>query len=129
MQRIRRKAALTCTTWLLAQAIAAAASAAPQQLACAVTAASGQPASQSQSILIVFDDAAKTLQATMGTQNYKFNNVSVSNIAISGDAADISIGIDRSSLGLVWQQYGANTSTIAYGQCHPIAASPATANH
>jgi len=129
MQRIRRKAALTCTTWLLAQAIAAAASAAPQQLACALTGAGGQPAAQSQSILIVFDYAAKTLQATMGTQTYKFDNVSVSNIAISGDAANISIGIDQSSLGLVWQQYGAGASTIAYGQCHPIAASSATANH
>ncbi len=79
--------------------------------------ASSQTAAQNQPIVVVFDDDAKTLQAQSGTQTYSFTDVSISNVAISGSAGAVSLGIDRSSLGMVWQQYSAEKATIEYGQC------------
>jgi len=100
-------------------------SAAPQQLRCVL--ASSQTAAQNQPIVVVFDDDAKTLQAQSGSQTYSFTDVSISNVAISGSAGDISLGIDRSSLGMVWQQYAPEKTTVEYGKCQNSAAS--TASH
>jgi hypothetical protein len=94
----------------------AGARAAPQQLNC-VLASTAQPAPNNPPVVVVFDDTAKTLQAKAGDQSYTFGNVSISNVAISGDVDDVSLGIDRSSLGMVWQQYGTDPVTIQYGQC------------
>jgi len=96
-------------------------SAAPQQLSCVL--ASSQAAAQKQPIVVVYDDNAKTLQAQSGTQTYHFSDVSISNVAISGNAGAVSLGIDRSSLGMVWQQYTAEKTTIEYGQCRKAAGS------
>jgi hypothetical protein len=101
----------------------AGASAAPQRLNCVLTGTSAQPPSQSQPIVVVFDDTAETLQAQAGNKRYSFSNVSISNVAISGDVDDVSLGIDRSSLGMVWQQYGSENVTTEYGQCQPPPAS------
>lgn len=90
-------------------------SAAAQELRCVL--AGGQTAAQKPPIVVVFDDDAKTLQAQSGTQTYSFANVFISNVAISGNSGAVSVGIDRSSLGMVWQQYAAEKATIAYGQC------------
>jgi hypothetical protein len=95
--------------------------AAPQQLHCVLT--PSQTVTQNQSIVVVFDDHAKTLQAQSGTQTYNFSDVSISNVAISGNAGVVSLGIDRSSLGMVWQQYTAEKPTIDYGQCQKNQAS------
>jgi len=96
-------------------------SAAPQQLSCVL--ASSQAAAQKQPIVVVYDDDAKTLQAQSGTQTYHFSDVSISNVAISGSAGAVSLGIDRSSLGMVWQQYTAEKTTIEYGHCQKTAVS------
>lgn len=102
------------------------ATAAPQQLNCTLAgvsgqpaspSVSGQPASPSQPIVILFDQDAETLQAQVGNQNYSFGNVSVSAVAISGDVDSVSLGIDLSSLGMVWQQYADGKATIQFGQC------------
>jgi hypothetical protein len=100
-------------------------SAAPQQLHC--TLASSQPGVQNQVIVVVFDDDAKTLQTQSGSQTYRFTDVSISNVAISGSAGAVSLGIDRSSLGMVWQQYAPETPAITYGKCQNSPAS--TADH
>ena len=128
MMTMRQTRSLAIT--LLAAALAfwpRSSSAAPQQLICVLTAAGGQPSSQSRSMTVTFDENAKTLSAKVGNQNYSFANVSISTVAISGDIDTISIGIDRSSLGLIWQQYGTDKADVAYGQCRansPAAASP-----
>jgi hypothetical protein len=90
-------------------------SAAPQQLNCVL--ASGLPAGQNEPIVVVFDDNANTLRAQSGTQTYTFTDVSISNVAISGSAGAVSLGIDRSSLGMVWQQYAPEQATIGFGKC------------
>lgn len=94
-------------------------SAAPQQFACALAGAADAPAARDQPLTVTFDDNAKTLQAREGDRNYVFADVSISNVAISGDVDAISIGIDRSSLGIVWQHYASDQVVTEYGQCRP----------
>ena len=98
--------------------------AAPQTLDCVLTNPGSQP--NNQPILVTFDDTSKILKARRGTESYSFTNVSISNISISGQANDVSLGIDRSSLGIVWQQYGADKVVTEFGQCrvsdHPNSA-------
>jgi hypothetical protein len=86
------------------------------------------PGSQAnnQPIVVTFNDTDKTLAAQRGTKNYSFTNVSISNISISGQTNSVSLGIDRSSLGIVWQQYAADKVVTEFGQCragdHPNSA-------
>jgi hypothetical protein len=96
------------------------AAAAPQQLRCVL--ARSEASAQNQPTIVVFDEDAKTLQAQSGTQTYTFGDISISNVAISGSVGAVSLGIDRSSLGMVWQQYSAGKATIQYGQCQKSAA-------
>jgi hypothetical protein len=93
------------------------ASAAAQQLDCVLTDTAEKLGSENRTIVVMFDESAKTLKAQDGAQNYRFSNVSISNIAISGDVDNISVGIDRSSLGIVWQQYAANKVVTEFGHC------------
>ncbi len=88
-----------------------------------------QPASQSQPIVVVFDEVAKTLHAQAGNQSYSFGNVSISNVPMSGQVDGVSLGIDRSSLGMDWQQYGADKVTTQYGQCQPTGLPAAADTH
>jgi hypothetical protein len=93
------------------------ASAAAQQFDCVLTDTAEQLGSENRTIVVVFDESAKTLKARDGTQNYSFSNVSISTIAISGDVDSVSVGIDRSSLGIVWQQYAADKVVTEFGHC------------
>ena len=93
------------------------ASAAAQQLDCVLTDTAEKLGSENRAIVVVFDESAKTLKAQDGSQNYSFSNVSISNIAISGHVDSVSVGIDRSSLGIVWQQYAANKVITEFGHC------------
>jgi hypothetical protein len=92
-------------------------SATPQQLDCVLTDTEAHPHSESRPIVVVFDQDRRTLTAKEGSRNYSFRNVSISNVSISGRTDDVSLGIDRSSLGIVWQQYGADKVRTEYGQC------------
>jgi len=78
------------------------------------------PGTEKRPIVIVFDEDAKTLTAKEGANGYDFNKVSISNVSINGidDNDNMSVGIDRSSLGIVWQQYGSDKVTTEYGRCH-----------
>jgi len=97
----------------------AAASAMAQRLDCVLTDKEASPASESRPIVVVFDEDAKTVTAEAGGQTYSLEKVSISNISINGAADSISLGIDRSSFGIVWQQYGTDKVSTEYGQCHP----------
>lgn len=99
-----------------------ASSSTPLQLNCTLADVAAQPGSKNRPVVIIFDPAAKTLVAREGQQSYRFANVSISNIAISGDVGDISIGVDRSSLGIVWQQYRMGKAATQFGQCQAAAA-------
>jgi len=94
-------------------------SAAPQQLDCVLTDTDGQPQSENRHMTVEFDQETKRLIAREGSQQYSFEKVSISNVAMSGAIASLSIGIDRSSLGIVWQQYDADKVRTEFGHCRP----------
>ncbi len=100
----------------------AAASAAPPQLDCVLTDTEAKPGSENRPIVVVFDEDKKTMTAAEGGRSYSFTKVSISNVSINGDDDSVSLGIDRSSFGIVWQQYGTDKVRTEYGQCHPARA-------
>jgi hypothetical protein len=95
-------------------------SAAPQQLDCLLTDTEAQPKSESRPIVVIFDEAKSTLTAEEGGHLYSFAKVLISNVSITGQANNVSLGIDRSSLGIVWQQYDADKVRTEYGRCRPV---------
>jgi hypothetical protein len=102
----------------------AAAAAAPQRLDCVLTDKEANPASENRPVVVVFDEDAKTVTAEEDGQTYNLKKVSISNVSINGAADNISLGIDRSSFGIVWQQYGADKVSTEYGHCHTAQSSP-----
>jgi hypothetical protein len=114
-----RLAAAICNALPMASACAGDAAAGPQQLDCVLTDTEAHPGSEHRPIAVVFDEDAKTLTAKDGDQTYSFSKVSISNVTINGLDDKVSFGIDRSSLGIVWQQYEADKVTTEYGHCHP----------
>ncbi len=115
-------AAIIVCALLTASAGTADSPAGPQQLDCVLTDTDAWPGSENRPN-VVFDEDAKTLTATDGDHGYSFCKVSISNVSINGQADSISLGIDRSSLGIVWQQYGADKVRTEYGRCH-LASAP-----
>lgn len=113
--RIRQGAALLTVLLLAVQNVAAAS---PQQLACLLTDSGNRLAAEDLPIVVVFDEDQKTLQAQAGGQTYSFAQVSISTVSISGQSGSVSLGIDRSSMGVVWQQYGTEP-VIEFGLCRP----------
>ncbi len=116
---LRAARVLLCTTLLVISACTIEVSAEPQQLDCVLTDTEAHPASERRPVVVVFDKDAKTLTAKDGDYSYAFSKVSISNVAISGLVDNVSIGIDRSSLGIVWQQYGTDKVATEYGRCRP----------
>jgi len=98
------------------------ASATPQQLDCVLTDTEAKPGSESRPIVIVFDEDAKTLTAKEGDHSYSFSKISISQVSINGLDDNVSLGIDRSALGIVWQQYETDQVRTEYGKCHPVRA-------
>lgn len=90
-----------------------------ERFTCALTDTIAKPGSESRPIIVIFDDATKTLAAEEGGRTHVFRNVSVSSVSVSGNADDVSLGIDRSSLGIVFQDYGVAGRTVAieFGRC------------
>ena len=105
----------------LMMALGAIAATASEQLTCTLTDTAAQPGAQSRPLTIIVDDAANTLKAQEGERTYTFRDVSISSVSISGHADDISLGIDRSSFGVVFQSYGGatNAAAIEFGRCQP----------
>jgi hypothetical protein len=96
------------------------ASATPRQLDCVLTDTETKPASESRPIVIIFDEDKKTLTAEEAGHSYSFSEVSISNVSVTAEADSISLGIDRSSFGIVWQQYGADKVVTEFGHCRPV---------
>jgi hypothetical protein len=114
---IRQRTALLAVL-LLTAPIHSVAAAAPQQLACVLTDTGNRLAAENRPIIVIYDEDKKILQAQAAGQTYSFSQVSISTVSISGQSGNISLGIDRSSLGVVWQQYG-NQPVIEFGHCSP----------
>ena len=122
LREVRATAAMIVGVLMTVFVWTAAASAAPQRLDCVLTDTEAKPGSENRPVVVVFDEDNKTLTAEEGGRSYSFKKVSISNISINGDADSVSLGIDRSSFGIVWQQYGADKVRTEYGQCHPARA-------
>ncbi len=122
LREVRATAAMIVGVLMTVLVWTAAASAAPQRLDCVLTDTEAKPGSENRPVVVVFDENNKTLTAEEGGRSYSFKKVSISNISINGDADSVSLGIDRSSFGIVWQQYGADKVRTEYGQCHPARA-------
>jgi hypothetical protein len=129
LRKLRSSAAIIGTALIAVAAGTADASATPQRLDCVLTDIGTQPGSESRPIVIVFDEDVKTLKAEASSQSYSFANVSISNVSINGADDDVSLGIDRSSLGIVWQQYGTRKVVTEYGQCRRTGQPAAAATH
>ena len=91
-----------------------------QRLACALRDTEAKSRSENRPIVVDFDEEAKTLSAENDGHIYKFEKVSISNVTMNGQAEDVSLGIDRSSLGIVWQQYGADDIHTEFGACQRV---------
>jgi hypothetical protein len=116
-QRLWFAMVLIAAAWTMAAN--AAALAAPQQFDCVLTDTKAKPGSEHRPVAVIFDEDAKTLTATAGDRSYGFAKVTMTYIAISGQTDDASVGIDRSALGIVWQQYAAGKVTTEFGHCLP----------
>jgi hypothetical protein len=120
--RIRVRSPMAIIALTIVSAWNADASAAPHQLDCVLTDTEAQTQSENRPIVVVFDEDKRTLTAEEGSHIYSFIKVSISNVTINGQADNVSLGIDRSSLGIVWQQYEADKVRTEYGHCHPVRA-------
>jgi len=106
----------------MASAWSAEGAAAPQQLDCVLTDTEARPQSENRPIVVTFDADKRILMAEETNRVYSFIKVSISNVSINGQADNVSLGIDRSSLGIVWQQYEADKVRTEYGHCHAVRA-------
>ncbi len=90
-----------------------------ERFTCVLTDRIAKPGSESRPIIVTFDDATNTLEAEEGGQTHILRNVSASSVSISGNGDDVSLGIDRSSHGIVFQDYGAAGKAVAieFGRC------------
>jgi hypothetical protein len=120
--QVRSPTAIIVSALTIAFAWSVGASATPQQLDCVLTDTEAKPGSESRPIVIVFDEDAKTLTAKEGDHSYSFSKISISQVSINGLDDNVSLGIDRSALGIVWQQYETDQVRTEYGKCHPVRA-------
>jgi hypothetical protein len=120
--QVRSPTAIIVSALTIAFAWSVGASATPQQLDCVLTDTEAKPGSESRPIVIVFDEDAKTLTAKEGDHIYSFSKISISQVSINGLDDNVSLGIDRSALGIVWQQYEMDQVRTEYGKCHPVRA-------
>jgi hypothetical protein len=118
IQNVCSMAAIVVGALFTVAAWSAGSSAQQQRLDCILTDKDGQPGSESRSIVVAFDEHDKTMMAKEENgHSYSFTRVTISNVSINGQADNISLGIDRSSLGIVWQEYGADKVNTEYGHC------------
>lgn len=118
MQQLHFLAAVAALAPAMVLSSAGPGATAPLQLNCALAARAAEP--ENRQIAVIVDPEAKTMTAKDRSQSYRFDNVSISNVAISGEAGNVSLGIDRSSLGIVWQQFdGGKATTTQFGNCQP----------
>ena len=72
---------------------------------------------EKRSIAVIFDDDAKTLIIKEGGAETRLGKVAISQTSMTGAAGNISLGIDRSSWGIVFQTYGQDSTRNEFGEC------------
>jgi len=122
---MRRYRFFLAFTVVFAGLAAGASVAAPSQLRCVLTDTATRPGSENRPLIVEFDEAAATLTAQDDDRRYAFRNVSISNVSINGQTDNVSLGIDRSSLGIVWQRYATDSVVTEYGRCRRSDEAPA----
>ena len=104
---------------LLAVAFASAVSAAQERFDCVLTDTEAKPNSENRPVVVIFDERKRTLTAEeSGSQMLSFRSISSSNVSVNGQADSVSLSIDRSSFGIVWQRFGGDQVRTEYGRCH-----------
>jgi hypothetical protein len=91
--------------------------AAPQRLDCVLTDTDTQRGGEKRAIAIEFDEANKTITLDENGRARPLRDVAISNSSMSGGVDGISIGVDRSSLRVVFQAYGAESVANEFGRC------------
>ena len=94
--------------------------AARHQLNCVLADTESKSQPENRPVVVVFDESTGSLTAEEGNHIYHFGKVSISSATINGQAEGISLGVDRSSLGIVWQQYDEDKVRTEYGLCHLV---------
>ena len=118
-----RSARLIFALVLSSLMISATAFAGEQRFDCVLTDTAEQLASENHAVSIVLDEDHQNSQGAGWQSSYSFTKVAISALAISGEVDNVSIGIDRSSWGIVWQQYNADKVVTQFGRCRQSKAS------
>jgi hypothetical protein len=99
------------------------ANAAPGRLDCAMakletkTGSNFDVEAENRSIIVVFDEDAKTLSVYQDGGKQPLAHVTITPIAMSGYVDDLSLGIDRSSWDVVLQTYKPGSKSTEFGAC------------
>ncbi len=72
---------------------------------------------EKRAIAIEFDEANKTITLDEDGRARPLRNVAISNSSMSGGVDGITVGVDRSSLRVVYQAYGADSVANEFGRC------------
>jgi hypothetical protein len=89
----------------------------PQRLDCVLDGNSSAGVPAGRPLVVTFDEDIGALLAEQSGQTYSFKKVSITNTSITGLTDDFSVGIDRSSLAVVWQHYEAHKVSNDFGRC------------
>lgn len=99
------------------------ANAAPARLDCSMakletkTGSDFDVEAENRSIIVVFDEDAKTLSVYPDGGKQPLAHVTITPIAMSGYVDDLSLGIDRSSWSVVLQTYKPGSKSTEFGAC------------
>ena len=102
----------------------AGAGAAPERLDCRLIKAEIQSGSQSEqvaedrSIIVVFDEQTRALTVYQDANGQALNGVTITQSSMSGAVGEISLGLERSSWGIVFQTYGSDSMRAEFGECN-----------
>lgn len=72
---------------------------------------------ENRSITVVFDEQKKALSVYQDGNVRVLDDVTITQITVSGTVDEISLGIDRSSLNIVFQTYGPDLMRAEFGTC------------
>jgi len=92
---------------------------APQRLDCVLTDTDTQRGGEKRAIAIEFDEVVRTITLDENGRARPLRDIAISTSSMSGQADDFIVGVDRSSLRVVYQVYGAESVANEFGRCRP----------
>jgi hypothetical protein len=104
--------------------------AAPERLDCHLTqletlgGTKSDQSAENQSITIVFDEQTHALTVYKDASARTLKSVTITQSSMSGFLDDISLGVDRSSWGIVFQTYASDSPQVEFGDCKLSAEPP-----